>query len=604
MRYPQMAELSKQTQSVENWMGYHHVRRCSDGESYDEKNMAGDEYPIMAPRKKRGTYAKPVNPQGLIAKDCLCWIDGSKFVMDGQEYEMNLSEAAEECPKEMVSMGAYVIILPDKKYINTKNPEDRGDIEARFTTSGEVRFSICDVDGDGYKNVVAADTEPEDPADGTYWINTGSKPQTLSKWSEYEAMWLPVATTYVKIEAEGIGKDFKEMDGVELSGGEGNEEIKPLMGSQVIWRKVDDNCIIIVGILSSVVTISEPVTIERRMPNLDYIIESGNRLWGCRYGLARNGEFVNEIYASKQGDFRNWNVFMGLSTDSWVGNCGSDGAWTGAINYLGSPIFFKEGHIHRVYGIMPSQYSITDTVCQGVQQGSNRSLAMVQNVLLYKSTMGVFAYDGSMPAEISEALGSKSYRDAVAGGHGYRYYLSMVDMESGEPVLFTYDVKKGIWHKEDELRPQCWCSAGKEMYCIDSASKNILSVTGAGEPEEESIEWEVVTGEIGLEQNSGFAVVSMPEEKYISKLAVRMQMDEDAKVELWIQYDGLGDWEKVASIHGSGRTRSFTLPIRPKRCDWLRLKIKGVGMARIYSLTRWMEGGSVNTDNNGAVLDF
>ena len=31
---------------------------------------------------------------------------------------------------------------------------------------------------------------------------------------------------------------------------------------------------------------------------MDYVVQSGNRLWGCKYGMA-DGRAVNEIYASK-----------------------------------------------------------------------------------------------------------------------------------------------------------------------------------------------------------------------------------------------------------------------------------------------------------------
>ena len=74
---------------------------------------------------------------------------------------------------------------------------------------------------------------------------------------------------------------------------------------------------------------------------MDFVIESGNRLWGCRYGKALNGETVNEIYASKLGDFRNWYCFAGISTDSYTASVGTDGAFTGAVTYMGRPIFFK-----------------------------------------------------------------------------------------------------------------------------------------------------------------------------------------------------------------------------------------------------------------------
>ena len=54
-----------------------------------------------------------------------------------------------------------------------------------------------------------------------------------------------------------------------------------------------------------------------------------------------DGKAVNEIYASKLGDFKNWNCYAGRSTDSYVATRGSDGPFTGAADYLGSPLFFR-----------------------------------------------------------------------------------------------------------------------------------------------------------------------------------------------------------------------------------------------------------------------
>jgi len=81
---------------------------------------------------------------------------------------------------------------------------------------------------------------------------------------------------------------------------------------------------------------------------MDFITESGNRLWGCKYGVA-DGETVNEIYCCKLGDFKNWECYQGVSTDSWRASCGTDGKWTGAATLADSPIFFKEDCFHRVY---------------------------------------------------------------------------------------------------------------------------------------------------------------------------------------------------------------------------------------------------------------
>lgn len=593
MRYPEMTEIPRQMMVTENWKGYNHRPRNGDGESYDERNMGSEEAPILAPRRQRGTFRKDIDVQGLIAKDNLCWVEGSKFVMDGYAHEMNLSTAAEDCPKRLVSMGAYVIILPDKKYINTADTTDRGNIEAWVTVTAECRIAL--EDGTALQTGIASDAAPDSPANGQYWLDT-SGTAVLKRWSEADSAWVSMPTSYVKITAPGIGAAFREGDGVSITAQEPPAGMEALLGSTVIWS-IGEDYLLVPGALEDVYTAE--ITVERRMPLMDYIIESGNRLWGCRYGPARNGEIVNEIYASKLGDFKNWNVFQGLSTDSWVGACGTDGQWTGAINYLGYPLFFKADHIHRVYGQLPEQYSIQDVAARGVEKGSGDSLAMVNEVLLYKSRVGIMAYDGSLPTLISDALGEVCYHSAVAGSHGNRYWISMLD-EKDTPVLLCFDMKAGVWHKEDGLRASCFCSARNHMYCM--AGRDIVSLTGDGEPEG-IFQWEIITGELGLKQNSGFAQVNMPEEKYIAKLGLRLSIEPGSWVDIDVEYDGSGNWIPTAHLEGMG-LRSFTVPIRPRRCDWLRLKISGMGMARIYSLAKYLEGGSDVNSPEGMMLDF
>ena len=164
---------------------------------------------------------------------------------------------------------------------------------------------------------------------------------------------------------------------------------------------------------------------DRHMPNMDFLIESGNRLWGCRYGTALNGDVVNEIYACKLGDFKNWSCFMSLSTDSYTASCGTDGQFTGAITHLGYPLFFKENCVHKVYGNIPANFQIQDTACRGVQKGCHGSLAIVNETLFYKSRGGICAFDGSLPKDASYVLGNEAYSDAVGGAHGNKYYVSM-----------------------------------------------------------------------------------------------------------------------------------------------------------------------------------
>lgn len=585
MKYPTLPVQSSSREMIDTFRGYNHNLLIGDGEFFDMKNMTSNHYPILSPRGKRGVHTAPAAPQGLIAKDTLCYVDGANFVIDGYPIDMGLSTAEEDCPKQLISMGAYVIILPDKKWINTLDVTDFGNIEASFTTSTDVTFELCTIDGDAYTDTIISSTEPEVPEDAEspiYWIDISTTPHTLKQYSASSAMWVPIATTYIKISAVGIGKAFKQYDGVTISGVL-DEKLQDLNANMVLWGCGDDY-IIVVGIMDAVSTqlLSDgAITVERKMPNMDFVIESENRLWGCRYGVATNGEVVNEIYASKLGDFKNWNCFLGLSTDSYAVSVGSDGQFTGAITHRGYPLFWKENCVHKVYGNYPSNFQIQTTTCRGVQRGSERSLAIVNEVLYYKARHAVCAYDGSLPAEMSSALGEEQYSEAVAGAHGNKYYISMKDAAGGHH-LFVYDTAKGMWHKEDSLHADCFCSCREELYCIDHDSKKIITMHGSGTADTESVEWAVQTGIIGT---------SMPDMKYISRLLVRMSMEIGARVRFFAQYDSMGGWEPLGTVSGTN-LRTFLLPIRPKRCDHMRIRIEGTGDAKIYSITKTIEQGS------------
>jgi hypothetical protein len=535
--------------------------------------MTSDYYPVLSPRKKRGVYKSPESPQGLIAKDALCYVDGRYFVMNEYRVDMGLNDE----PKQLISMGAYVIIMPDKKYINTANISDHGDIEAEFTTTGPVSFTLSKLDATDYSvNYPPSADEPKEPENMALWIDTSSEPHALKQYSESAGMWVTVATTYVKISSTGIGKAFERFDGIKIEGVTGTPA-SSLEGAAVVWAK-DDDYIVVVGILDNTFETNAPITISRKMPNMDFVVESGNRLFGCRYGESVDGKIVNEIYASKLGDFKNWNCFMGLSTDSYAASVGTDGQFTGAITHMGQPLFFKENFMHKVYGNYPSNIKIQDTACRGVQKGCSKSLAIVNETLFYKARSGIVGYDGSLPTEASYALGNEAYSEAVGGSHGNKYYVSMKD-NSGTYHLFVYDIAKGLWHKEDNLRADSFCSCRGELYAIDHDSKNIITM--AGEDGEE-VEWMVQTGEIGI---------ASPDMKYISRLTVRMKLEPDSQATFYVQYDFNDEWEYQFTLTGNS-LRSFSIPIRPKRCDNMKLRIEGVGAAKIYSITKTIEQGS------------
>lgn len=583
MRYPILTELTTSREIVDVFKGYNHNLRIGSGEFYDMTNLSSDNYPVLSPRAQRGVYETPKNPQGMVSKDALCYVDGSDFIINEHRIYMDLT--VDETPKTLISMGAYVIIMPDKKYINTADLSDYGPIEASVEV-GNITFSLCKVDGVGYENMVVQPTAPEitdDMRDGKeeipLWLDTSVTPNVLKQYATTTSAWSSVATTYIKISATGIGLPFEVNDGVTIEGVE-SEDLADLNASMVVWAKGDDY-IVVTGILDRVTTQESPIKVTRKMPNMDFIIESENRLWGCRYGVAVNGEVVNEIYACKLGDFKNWNCYMGISTDSYAATVGTDGQFTGAITHLGYPLFFKENYMHKVYGNYPANYQIQTTACRGVQKDCERSLAIVNEVLYYKARSGVCSYDGSLPVEVSSALGEIPYHNAVAGALGNKYYISMSDAQ-GEYHFFVYDTLKGMWHREDDTQARAFCNCRGDLYYIDHADNNIKTVRGTGATETAPIKWEAVTGVIGTDS---------PDKKYISRMDVRMSLAVGTRVSFYAEYDSSGEWHHLFTMDGV-RLRTFAVPIRPQRCDHMRLKIVGCGDAKIYSICKTTEQGS------------
>ena len=569
---------------IDVFKGYNHNLRIGENEFYDMENLTSTYYPVLSPRESRGVYDIVHHPQALIEKGSLCYVDGSDFIVNNYKVEMGLSTNPKDYPKQLVSMGAYVIILPDKKYINIADITDFGNIEADFTTQSTVSFDLCKVDGTSYGTYQS--TEPEiteemkkGDVEIPLWLDTSSTPHALKQYSLSNAMWSTIPTTYVKISSAGIGKAFKEYDGVTISGVE-IAQLSDLNNTMIIWAKGDDY-IVVTGIIDFVTTQDTPITVKRQMPIMDFIVESQNRLWGCRYGVALNGEVVNEIYASKLGDFKNWNCYMGISTDSYAATVGTDGQFTGAITYAGSPLFFKENFIHKVYGNFPANFQIQSTACRGVQRGCDKSLAIVNEILFYKSRSGICAYDGSLPSEVSYALGEITYSDAVAAAHSNKYYVSMKD-SNDIYHLFVYDVSKNMWHKEDNIQIDSFCSCDGELYFIDSADQQIKTMFGSGTKDTTPIKWMAETGTLGTDS---------PDKKYISRLNVRMALDIGTRVRFFVQYDSSGTWDLLFNVVGIN-LRTFTMPIRPRRCDHMKIRIEGEGEAKIYSITKTIEEGS------------
>ena len=571
------------------FLGYNNNVKIGEEEWNDMRNVSPRSFPMFASRAKRSKVKTLVKPLGLIARDALVYIDGTTVYINELAIEgVTLSNAENMLPKTIASMGAYIVIFPDRVFINTAKTTEFGNLDSTFSYSQDVLYTPARIDGTdlSLEGAVISPTAPLAPADKDYWIDTSAAKDVLRQYSELSEYWTEIPAIYTKIALPGIGDHFKKFDGVEISGcaytagvedETATKQISELNGSKVLYD-VKDGYVIVQGILHKNHTqTTGTVKIERKAPDMDFVIESENRLWGCKYGLVGD-KTVNEIYCCAQGDFKNWTRYLGVSTDSYAASIGSDGKFTGAYTFQGYPTFFKELSMHRVYGNMPSNYQIDSSACRGVQEGSHKSLIMVDEKLYYKGRTEVLCYDGSVPYSIGQALGNVAYKDAVAGSFKERYYISMSD--GTKYTLFYCDTLKKIWYKEDDTQVTDFAQTDDDLYFI--TGNNIMSEFGTKGVKEEAVEFMATTGIIGY---------NYPNRKYVSRLNIRAILEKGASLHVSFRYDSRGDWWTAGSLTGVGLTRTTMLPLKPRRCDHFEMKLEGVGDVQVFSISKILEIG-------------
>ena len=587
------------------FLGLNQHALIADGEWAREMNLSTREFPALCPRGSRiRHYRTPEGAgRGIIARDKLYWVEGTKVYYDYEEVTgLTVSDDGLATPKQLVGFGSYVVIFPDKKYFNMLDLTEYGSLEDEYTSSGTVRYILCRLDGSDYENVTRSKKEPANPENGDYWIDTKESNHQLRVYSEAMKSWQVIQTVYTRIQAAGIDGHFKTGDTITLEGMESDDsvagpQLAAMNGSQHVYAH-GEGWITILGLLSKATTQKDGTsfTASRRVPDMEYVVEHDNRLWGCHYGVDPDGKTLNEIYASKQGDMKNWRVYQGTSMDSYTVSIGSPGPWTGAIVYNGNPLFFKEGCVHKIYGTMPSNYQAVQNVLHGVHRHAGGSLCQAGGYLMYLSSRGVEMYDGNMPTCVSDQLNLRIkypiVLNAVAGSDGSKYYLNIGDSEL-DTELLVYDIQRNVWHAEScdgRIVGFAYCYGGMAVEDVFEAGLyaqfrdgNIYRMDKNTPASTEAVEWMAESGILGWD---------MVDQKYITRYNIRAQMAQGASLKVKIQYDSEGEWEtKLDMSNATEGTRTLLMPVYPRRCDHMRLRLEGTGDVKIMSISRILSGG-------------
>lgn len=622
MQLPALYALDEKTEIQKAFGGLDCREACEIPDFSDMENLSGSKFPLLSVRQKRGILTATDNadsshstfsvPTGGISAACtvngkfVCCSGDSVFVQGRKVGSITLKKT--DGVRTIVPLGKDFYISPDGIFISEKD----GNFYVRFANQtnisacANIAALLCDETGSQITPSYFSDTTPSEPLTGYSWVKISGEEMYLYFYNDSTLKWEEKYRVYTKISASPITQNISAGDRILLSGFSDEK-----LNTETTVIKVSEDYLVVDRVPSAHTLIQQtPVTVERLFPKLDFAVESNNRVFGCRYGLNRSGEFVNEIYASSLGNPLKWYDFDGISTDSWSASLGVTGEFTGAAVLSGDVLFFKENCIIRISGSDPSSFSYTIIPARGVEKGSHLSIVNLNERLFYKSHTGIAVYDGAFPYIISDALSDTVYKNAAGGTADGKYFVAMEDL-SGRQSLFVYDTALGLWHKEGSQFIQSFLKNGNALYmlcrpiekyvspyeceenpyCIfihkaSLADTAISFFTGAQNPsytyaykeEEGAIGWYAQTGLLGDIHGTSI----------IRALTFRLCLSENSFFKAEISCNGEDEWHTLCNIQ-SEKTASYCIPVSTPRCDFYRLRFSGEGKCMLYALSKKYE---------------
>lgn len=480
--------------------GVNYSDNYEDGALAESENLSTRRYPYIATRDARVKQAAYSGATAITAWEKLVAVQGTDLLYDGAVVGQ---VAAGE--KQFAVVNTRMIIWPDKKYL---------DMQAMT-----VKDLGASADGRG----------------AVFTANT----MTVSGWGDLTEL-------------------FKSGDTITISGcaetaNNKNITIKNLTATVIT---VADN-----GFTAA--TETGALTVERKIPDLDFICESENRLWGC-------SNDSKSIYASALGDPTNFYTYDGLSTDSYALAVGSEGEFTGCCKLSGSVLFWKERTLHKLLGSYPAEYMMQDYNIEGLRAGCHKSMEIINEVLYYMGLHGVYAYSGGTPVLISANFGERDFSDAVGGTDGNLYYLSA--KHGGKDYLLVYDARYRLWLREDGTRCVDFARIGRDVYFLTSGGDVYLSDGDLDDPE---IAWTALFQPF---------YETMQGRKRYAKLLLRLELAKGSWMKAEVRFDG-GRWKEAGKMVGKDNDAvSIRVPIA--RCDRFELRLTGKGPCAILGMSR------------------
>ncbi len=651
--------IAKNVQMIDAFGGLNKHFRISENEFSDVMNMTADDYPVISTRRSRKHLMYKINGSSRIlpalpADTCsIVYVNDIPCVLTerGEFFYDKHHIIIDYCyNNKLLRVGNMLYAYPSGVIIRL--PVNENDEITVENTAENVAFGK-NYSYSVYDRMICQPANIESVDNCSYYDDTltykigqyawkeSEKGFVLERYCGDDKGWEGMVASLIRVEMKSddvniqhYARKFNAGDIVFISG-------TGKMNGVYLIEYVSDDAIYLQGNIESV---HEEINgkIERRMPELDYVIEHNGRLWGCRYGQSADGEFVNEIYSTALNSPMNWYRFQGTSQDSYAVSLTSDGKFTGVAVIGGYVTFFKERYMHRIYGTLPENFQLYSVSCNGIQENCEDSLVMINSVAYYRSPVGVMSMSEGLPVLVSDKLGNDRVVSAVSGTDGRKYYSIMTDINS-EKAIYVYDTMSGIWHKEDcdeefmfffNHRNSLYMFAKESIKDIKERIRKLeILIAGSDNPIVKAVakaqiavfqllvdKNEITTGKIlcisdnpvdkmpkyfnpddsefdeseaCFENEDDFSWMfttgdigySSVNKKYISQIVSRMLISEGATVNIEISYNYTDEWTPVYSLTGTDYMKTENVSIIPARCDTFKLRFSGRGQVKVCSVS-------------------
>jgi len=558
--------------------GIRHVLGAGTGDIWDCYGITPDNYPVL----RSGEFVKYDNASKGNYGSLQYGVNENQrvYVESGALYLMGTSvwtsQAKLSRKQQIEAFNNFAVVFPAKLWVRT-------DAKALLQSDAELPSNPAYGDVYGVKNGAAYDAKYWD---GENWTGAGKIAGEMDTAVYHLCTFTDGTYAGEPAEANTIhasGADtfdwstwFQPGDAVAIKGAADEENNKTL-----VVREVDGRDLRFYEHSFTLNATSALLEVRRAIPDMDWICVNESRVWGCK---------EKHIYASKLGDFKNWNTFDGLATDSYAVDVLSAGDFTGCVSFMGYPIFFKRTGIYKMYGNRPSNFEVIGSASTGCVNGN--TFAVAAETLFYLSNRGVMSYNGGMPQLISQDLGEliTGNESAWGGSDNDRYWFGY----TGESAAYVFDPEKGMWHKQiysDPSNPTdklSYAYTGHDgVVFVTAAGRRYGKITASGS---QSDAFYVEFADSDESQSN--APQYGANKKGTSKIQIRMVLGENSAVTVSMMFDSDGVWREVKAFSTANVKKSFYLPIIPRRSDHFKIRFEGHGSFELYSLSRENYKGS------------